>query len=59
MELRLDESEVKDVLLDWAAEKWPDTFNTVKVNASYGHLTSVELTFEKPEPAEVEPLRAA
>ena len=36
MELTLDRTEVKTIILDWANAKWPDTFNHAEIGSSYG-----------------------
>ena len=55
MILELDEKEVEAVLMAYAEQEWPGTFNRVR-SADYSRIPSVK--FEKLEQPELEPLRA-
>ena len=51
MELVLDEKDIKRILLSWAEKDWGSaSFNTVEIRASYGSLSGVTLSYEKPDP---------
>lgn len=52
MELKLSEADVKHVLLEWAAEKFPAfEFNEVK-SEGYSYNRSVTLSYVDPEAKE-------
>ena len=52
MELKLSEEDVKRILIEWAAAKFPVVFDEVDFDASYGTLRSVTLSQEAPEDAQ-------
>ena len=43
MELKINEKEVKQIILEWAAEKYYNSFDDVKISADHGHLYSCTL----------------
>jgi len=51
MELKLSEKEVKEILLKWAEQEFPQAFNTISIDAQYGSFRSVEFSNN---PAKVE-----
>jgi hypothetical protein len=48
MELKLDEKEVKNILLAWAETQFgPKTFNSVDFEARYNHIDCATLEFDQ------------
>ena len=52
MELKLSEADVKRILIEWAAAKFPVIFDEVDFDAAYSTLRSVTLSRKEPEDAQ-------
>lgn len=47
MVLKLTEEEIKEIILEWAEERFSGQFNDVDIESTYGHVRS--LTLQKKE----------
>jgi len=48
LELKLDEKETEEIILEWAVIKFPGVFNEIRISAQFGHLESVTLYKKNP-----------